>query len=377
MRRLVILDDLFPHLGTAFRIAEYNAYLEHFESAAVYSTASAFPYIGETRSFSTVLAEYESHYPQYKNRVFRFASWRNFESTLTYTVFINNAFRFIDVAERHRVPLVYTLYPGGGFSLNDPEADARLRRVCSSPSFRAVIVTQRISYEYLVNRELCDPRRIEFIYGGFGPVDHLTTTNVTKKYYQRDKDTFDICFVAFKYTARGVDKGYDVFVEVAKALSRAHSDIFFHVVGNYDETDIDVSDIRDRMTFYGTRYTEWFPGFYSGMDIIVSPNLPFVLTPGSFDGFPTTSVCEAALCGVAALCTDVLNLNVAFQDRKELVIIPRDIDGICEIVDDYYNNLDELYELAGKGQQAIEKVASYESQIRPRLRLLSKHAMER
>ncbi len=42
-RKLAVLDDAFPHLLSAFRIAEYNAYLEEWKDAVVCSTASSFP----------------------------------------------------------------------------------------------------------------------------------------------------------------------------------------------------------------------------------------------------------------------------------------------------------------------------------------------
>lgn len=371
--RLCILDDIFPHLLSAFRIAEYNCYLEHFSAAQVHSTATAFPVIGEHRSFAKVVDEYERRYPQYKNRVFKFNTKRNLASRLIYTVFINNAFRFIEIAERHSVPFVFTLYPGGGFKLNDTDVDGKLRRVFSSPSFRKVIVTQRISYEYLMNKELCPQDEVLFIYGVVVPEDYLTNCMGAKQYYQQDKDTFDICFVAHKYTARGTDKGYDVFVEVAKSLARTYPDMSFHVIGPFDETDVDVSDIREQIKFYGTRYTGFLLEFYPRMDVILSPNVPFVLSPGAFDGFPTGSCVEAGLCGVAVFCTDILNLNIAFKNGEEIVIIPRDVDEICNVIIKYYKSPDDLYLLASKGQEAFRRAFSFEAQIMPRLRIMSEY----
>ncbi len=271
----------------------------------------------------------------------------------------------------HSVPFVFTLYPGGGFQLDQDESDEKLRRVCSSPNFEKVIVTQKIIYEYLLDRKFCDPEKIEFIYGGVYPSSRLVGQKGVKNYYKRDKDTFDICFVAHKYMERGVDKGYDVFVEVAKLLSKTHEDIFFHVVGSFDETDIDVSGIRGRIKFYGTRPTKFFPAFYRRMDAILSPNVPFVLSPGAFDGFPTGACMEAGLGGVAVFCTDQLNQNVAFEDGEEIVIVPRDVETICATIDRYHQDPEALYELSTKGQKAFARVFDVEAQLEPRLRILS------
>src|SRR5439155_1311371 len=141
-------------------------------------------------------------------------------------------------------------------------------------------ISQQITERYLRDRQYCAPEQIAFIYGGVFPADRLAPTP-PRRYYGEGKDTFDLCFVAHKYMPRGVDKGYDVFIAVAQRLSPAHRDIHFHVVGPFDETDLDVSAIRERITFYGTRATGFFRDFYARMDLILSPNVPFVLFPGS------------------------------------------------------------------------------------------------
>ncbi|UWG96663.1 hypothetical protein LPY66_17540 [Dehalobacter sp. DCM] len=81
-----------------------------------------------------------------------------------------------------------------------------------------------------------------------------------------------------------------------KKLARSAENIRSHVVGNFDRSDIDVSELGDRIIFYGLRNKSFFPTFYSGIDLIVSPNLPFVLIPGkNYDGFPTGCCIDAAL----------------------------------------------------------------------------------
>lgn len=295
---LVILDDAFPHLLSAFRIAEYNAYLQRFPDSVVYSTTSSFPALRESRNFEGVREEYEADYPEFAGRAFRFAPDSVPKSKLIYMAFINNAYSFIDLIEKHKTPFIFTLYPGGGFRLNDAESDRKLRRVCSSPCFRKVIVTQRISRDYLLDNGFVRPEQVELIYGGVFPSHSDPEAKALKSLYGRDKETFDICFVAHKYMERGVDKGYDTFVEVAR-ICQEKPYIRFHVVGPFDDQDMDVSSLKDRISFCGTQGRKFFTEFYSRMDIIVSPNIPFALFPGAFDGFPTGCCMEAALSGVA------------------------------------------------------------------------------
>lgn len=371
-RKLVLLDDGFPSRRSAFRIAEYNNYLECWKDATLYSTASNFTALGEERSFGEVLGDYAALYPRLGGRVFEFHKDLDLGGDLAYFVFLNNAMRFLTNIEESGSPFAFTLYPGGGFRLHQKGSDDNLRRVCSSPGFRKVIVTQKVTYEYLVDGNFCRPEDVEFVYGGVFPFSDAVNQAMPRSYYGKDKDTFDVCFVAYKYTERSLkSKGYDVFAEVARQLSRTHEDIRFHVVGTFDETDIDVGELGDRIQFHGPRTTEFFPAFYSNMDVIVSPNASFVLQPGAFDGFPTGSCMEAGMCGVAVFCSDPLRQNVAFKDGEEMVIIPRDAHEICEALVHYRENYEQLRDLADRGQQAFTRVFDIEAQMKPRLRILS------
>ena len=362
---LVILDDIFPHVLSAFRIAEYNAYLARYDRSFVLSTATAFPVVGEHRSLSEVNEEFVKLYPEFRDRVFPFAS-RVPTSRLAYFMFVHNAHHFLGPLRKSRTPFVFTLYPG--FALNDPYSDAALQQICELPNLQKIITTQRITYEY--TKQFVDSEKIEFIYGGVFPSERLTAKAPARKYYQQDKDTFDICFVAFKYMPKAIDKGYDVFVAVARALSRLYEDVRFHVVGPLAPSDIDVSDFRDRIQFHGVRQTDFFPQFHANMDLILTPNVPFVLRPGAFDGFPTGASIEAGLCGVPVFCTDTLNQNIAFKNREEILILNRDVDEICAAISHYRSNYDQLVEMGRRGQQAFQREFGLETQMGKRFKIL-------
>ncbi len=370
-KSLIILDDIFPHLLSAFRVAEFNAFLDEFPDAEVQSTASTFPAINESRTFEEVREEYLGYYPQYRNRVVKYRQGSNLAGELVYMIFLNNADYFLADIERSGIPFIFTLYPGGGFALDQDISDEKLKRVCSSKYLKKIITTQRVTRDYLLSKGYCDPEIIEFIYGGVLPSNQLSAFPTERKHYGTNKKTFDVCFVANKYMEQGIDKGYDVFIQTARELLKRSRNYSFHVVGSFDSSDIEVSDFAERIRFYGTQKTDFFSEFYNRMDAILSPNVPFVLSPGAFDGFPTGACIEAGLCGVALFCTDELSLNSALIDGEEIRIISREPGDIADVVDDYRINPDKLVLLSRQGQLAFRRIFSLEAQMNPRIEILS------
>ena len=223
---------------------------------------------------------------------------------LAYVMFLHNAEYFLAWFEKKQIPFIIMLYPGGAFRLDDSDSDAKLRAVFSSTLFRKVIVSQKITQDYLVQKGFCSLNDIKLIYGVITPTEQIKASRLPRKLYKKDKHTFDVCFVAMKYTIQGIDKGYDLFIALAKKLCLMFDDIRFHVVGTFFSEDIDVSEISDKIFFYGPRPRGFFVEFYAGMDAILSANRPFILDSGAFDGFPTTACVEAGLSGVAVFCSD-------------------------------------------------------------------------
>ena len=372
----VILDDIFPHPLSAFRFEEYTRYLESIPEMMVYSTAGAFGCLREKRTMEEIVAEAEERHPLLKGKVSRFDPDQPLYASLAYVVFLGNIAYFVDRLEKDKIPFVFTLYPGGSFELNDPAKDRIMRRVFSSNWFRKVIVTQNITREYLLEHDLCAPDQIVFIQGGVTPSEHLHRDLSSKQYHGFDKARMDLCFVAHRYSADGADKGYDVFIEVARKLASRHDNIFFHVVGGFDESVIDVSDLGPRISFYGSQEPSWFETFYLDKDIILSPNIPFKLAPGAFDGFPTGCCTDAALHSVAMFCTDLLGLNENFTDGEDIVLLPYNVERITELIEYYYQNPAELRTLALKGCDTSRHLCSYDYQMVPRLRLLQELIQE-
>lgn len=357
---LVIFDDLFPWLGTGFRVSEFNGYFRAFDTCIAYSTQPHFG--GEMR-------RYRRRFPEYAKRIFRFRSERRFEGRLAYIVFLHNAARFLPTMEAYKLPFVLELYPGGEFRLDDTDSDDKLRRVCRSPCLERIIVTQSVTMKYLLGKGFCAEAMLHYIYGS---VVQLPDVTPQRNYWGKGKRTFDICFTGYRQMPLGRDKGYDVFIDVAKRLSRADTRFRFHVVGDFGAKDIDCSCLGDTIRFYGRQTTDFFPSYYRDKDLILSPNRPFVLASGAFDGIPTAAVVEAGACGVAMFCTDELSLTEGiFEAGTDIVIVRADAETITAQIMDYVRRPDALYEIGRRGKLKIETVFSPTRQLGARLALLA------
>jgi glycosyltransferase involved in cell wall biosynthesis len=374
---LLILDTLYPHPLSPFRFEEFTEYLNHFPSSIALSTGDHLPLVKESKNVTQVIEEFETSNPNLASRVKAAPrTLSSYKPKLAYLTFLNNVLLFLDMLEETQIPFVFTLYPGGGFAIDNKSVDASLTRVFQSPQFRKVIATQKITYDYLIHKQFCTPWQVEFIYGVVTPSSFLKQEIPKKRYFGIGKNTLDICFVAHKYTKTGVDKGYDVFIESAKELGARHSNIQFHVVGGFTESDISLGEIENRVSFYGLQKPEWFDDFYTDKDIILSPNIPFRLHDGSFDGFPTASCTEAGLRNVALFCTDELNQNIKFSHGEDIVIVPYNSDRIVESIEYYYANPLSLKQLAERGAAKIRETYSYENQILPRIKILEQELMK-
>ena len=291
-----------------------------------------------------------------------------------YCIFINNVLSF-DFLSSIKMPFAFTLYPGGGMLLNTSECDRKLSRVFRSPYFRHVIVTQRVTYDYLIEKKLCPTEKITFIFGcpSLENMQQEVDASSLKK-YGRDKNVLEICFVANKYSEYGEDKGYDVFVEMAKKLYQRHKNIKFHVVGyGFDENTLDISELKPAINFYGLQCSDFFLKFYRDKDIICSPNKPFILFPGAYDGFPLGTCCDAMSQHVACFMSDELKCNQGrYVNKVDAEILPPDADAYAKRIEYYIDNPSKLIEMAENGAKKVKKFHSYEAEIAPRIDLMKK-----
>ena len=374
----VLIDAMFPQKEPfGFRNAEANQYIDKIANFKSYTMYTMFPEKGAPFGHSygvssEVFAEnkkgYLSHYPTNASFIKQLEEGRRYKFNLAYSFFLADTYTLLPFLEKNKIPFVFTLYPGGLFSILSKESNEMLRRIFSSPYFRRVIVTQRITRDHLISHKLCDSDKIDYIYGGLAQFSKDEVK--PKKLYLKDKQTFDICFVAAKYSPEGIDKGYDLFIAAAKIIAAKTKDVRFHVVGNFDESDIDVSAFKDKITFYGFRKPSFLLDLYQTMDIYISPNRPFKLYEGNFDGFPLGV--DAGYCGTAMFVSDELDMNDQFNDGEDIVIIPLDAKKIAAKVLTYYNDIEQLYDLSSKGMMKSQKLFDVDYQVDQRIGVFKK-----
>ncbi len=358
---LIILDDLYPHPLSVFRNIEFKSYTNTFKKVHIYSSGDALGAVHDKRTLIDVIKAYDPN-------TLVLTHHKLLKSKLIYSLFLNITHAYLPYIERNKVPFVFTLYPGGGFYLNQSDSDKRLKRIFASPYFRKVIVTQKITQSYLLDNNFCPPECIEFIYGVVSaPMNQNIWNN--KKLFGIDKQTFDICFIANKNMAQGYDKGYDLFIESLKILSSKFTNIKVHVVGPYSEKDCSTVGIKD-IVFHGFINHDKFELFFKDKDIILSPNRPFALKNGAFDGFPTASCTEASANGVAMFISDVLEQNLYYRNGEDCVFIENDPIKISESIETYLKEPDKLYTLAQAGLKSTQNIYSYENQIISRINIL-------
>lgn len=372
--RIFILDKNSPDITSGFSVAEFNYYFQRLNNCYLYS---------ESHNFDVKSCEYIHKFPFTQGRFIKFSFYDlitelkgidDFLScSLIYTLFLERAYRYLPIMELLNIPFVFTLYSSLGYVPGDSDSDFRLKKVCESRMMKKVIVCSKYDYKY-INENIGIPKeKIEYIYGVVTQEDYWSENKKDKNYYKKDKETFDICFIAHRYTPRGENKGYPIFIEVAKRLSNYSKDIQFHVVGGFTKEDIDVIDLKEKIHFYGKKEQSFFPEFYSNMDILL--NLEQNCSFDKRKVFMSASAAQSGLNEVAVFTFDESNINTEFTDGKDIVILQKDIDKIIERILFYYNDLNELYNLSNSCMKKFKQVYGLETQMKPRFNLIKNYSI--
>lgn len=376
-RKIYILEDVFPHPYSinSWRGLELIAHLNAFSSAHIITTLSSINLLGADITKDDILSQFNAKYPDLGSRVEYkecISASDIEEGSLIYTIFLNNIYNYLNIIEQKRCPFIFELYPGGGFAINNEVSDKKLHQVISSPFFKGIIVSNNVTYQYLKQKKWCPDTQILYVPGCV--VDtNIAPKNMPPKRYPQDKSHFDIAFVAYRYSEHGEDKGYDIFVNVAKELHKLSNSFTFHVVGSFDENTIDVAELHDKIHFYGVHDINWFNEFYPQIDIILSPNRPFYLGKGFFDGFPTGCAVDAILRKVVLIASDELHQNVnMFKNGEDVFIVKNDINIIIDRILFLQKFPDELSRLAINGCNRAHTIYSEYHQLKPRIDLLQK-----
>ncbi len=362
---IIVLDDFFPNIYSGFRIAEYNAFLQRYANLTVYSTSL---------EFASAHAEYARRYPAFAHRVRPFDPAVIPGAKLAWIMFLHNAHGYLPLLEAAGVPFVFSLNPGGAFGLNEPASDAMLDPILASKQLRHIIVTQDITRTYLLERGV-SPQKITLIYGGVMNARYVDEKAPLRVYYPK-KPVLDVAFVAHKYMPEAPNKGFPDFCRLASNLAGDPA-FAWHVAGHgFSDDDWPTALPRpERFTFGGlfeSKTTLW--EFLLGIDIVVSPQRPFLLHQGNFDSFPTLGVVEASLQGAAMVCYDVLGMNRYYRGGVEIVVPPPDVNQLTSAIVRLKNDPKRLVSIAKAGQRRSRKLFSTAIQLGTRQQILERFA---
>lgn len=308
--RVVIVDDYFPTLSSGFRVAEFTELLASRTVEAVVTTMEP---------FDELAARFAERYPDLASALIPLSDDALSGFDLAYVIFLNNIDYHLDRFERAKLPFVFTLYPGGGFAIDDQDALRKLDRVMASPLLRAVITTQPVLADTVRRRYPGAPlHELDAPFPGPGSFRPGAGERII-----RDQDLAEhglhVCFVAHRYTADGADKGYPEFIEIVRQLDVLGHRVVGTVVGQFGPEDV-IDPIRHLFRFPGVLDSAGLREVFREQHVIVSPNKHGVLAPGAFDGFPLTASVEASLSGVAMLVSDPLHQNRSYRDGREILI---------------------------------------------------------
>jgi glycosyltransferase involved in cell wall biosynthesis len=374
--KLFIVDDVFTHPRSvdSWRGVEFHSYLDNFFEAQIITSLASIKLLNSMAE-DEIMREYQQKYPQYKNRVSALSENEFLclqDADMAYFIFLNNVWSSLDAIEKYKTPFIFQLYPGGGLALNNIESDRKLREVMQSYYFRGVIVSSIVIYQYLIEYGFCHKEQILLLPGCVMNNQVWKDAAIDKRYYGKDKDCFDIAFASYRYSKYGEDKGYDVFVKAAQTLHKISDKFKFHVIGNYDEKILDVSNLGDAIKFYGVRDVNWFNAFYQDIDVFLSPNKSSILDGGSFDGFPTGCGMDALIRKVVLIATDDLEQNNGqYCNGMDIFIVKNNLQIIMDRIMFLFQHPYMLKRYGECGFKKAKELYSYERQIRPRIQFIN------
>ena len=330
---ILIIDDFLPATLSPWRTFEFSELIKRYPNSYVLSDLRNFRKYSQDKTFEQAVGHLSLDYPELASAIRPLKMFSNINARLAYVVFFGNCRMYFPFFERHKIPFAFTLYPGGGFLLNNTAIDAEIKKVCHSKYFKGVIVNQELTKEYLLEKKLCLRNKIHVIPG----------VPINIKGYDTDKmispigKVKEIVFVAHKYSAYGYDKGFDLFQLIAKYLLNMGHLLRFHVVGSFNQEDLMFRSLNSYFVFHGLINESDFARVFENTQIVISPNRPFVLQEGAFDGFPLGSSISAGFHGNIMCLTDY------FEEGKKSGWI--DMENYMKITIDPYESAKKISEL--------------------------------
>lgn len=363
---IIIFDNVLPNLSTPWRSFELENLILKFPNSKVISNNRSKAFNSYIK-FNKRKKDFGIFFPILSKRLTKEKLICNVNTKVLYFLFFNNIVFYYEKIKINNISFVFTLYPGGGWELNNKTKDKIITEIVSDELCLGVIVNQFITFEYLVGKLKISEKKIKLIHGI--PVN-LESRNVLRKYNSR-KEAFNIVFVGHKYTNLGEDKGLPIFLDVINRINQKGFNIKGYIVGNFKKENFepffDLSEIR----FMGEMKENQLLLFLQTTDIILSCNKPFVLSRGAYDGFPLGSVGMAAMSGNLVLSTDYFNegSKIGFIDNVHFIKIDTEVNHLIEKLKYCLINFEKMNEIINESLRFFINYYSFKNQINPRLEM--------
>lgn len=330
---ITIIDDVFPFHISPWRNQEYLEIAQQFKTR-VYSDGIEYnKLLPANTTYEEALKKFQSTFPNSKIHPKKLKLFSPINTQLVYVLFYGYLNRYKKHIFKHQLNLSFNLYPGGGFDTQSDLVKKNLKEITQYNGFKDVIVTQNYSRDYILNEIGVPMEQVHLVKSIMMLPDYYSFDPFEKKsWFGIDKDSFDIAFVANKYSPLGEDKGFDVFLKLSQKLKAKYKFVNFHIVGGFTEKDIPEHFDKQDFTCYGFKDFQFFIDFYKTIDVFVSPNKPFTLG-GNFDGFPLGTSYEAGICGAVVMMTDYLNENEVYEDQIDYFNINEGVEQIIACCD--------------------------------------------
>ncbi|WP_154854746.1 glycosyltransferase family protein [Cyclobacterium xiamenense] len=365
---LIIFDNILPLSFSPWRNFEFEWLVKSIDNSKIVCSLTGFKKFSNEATISHSRNELVEGYPSLHKKLHVKRLFNGYNTKLFYCLFYDNLLANLSFLRKSKTPFIFTLYPGGGFLFNNPIVDKNLHEIFSLSNFKGVIVNQYATRNYIESNFTIKKESIFLIPGvPFNDTVYLDKVNFLKEFSGKLK----ILFMAQKNMAGGKDKGFDFFINISKILIRKGYDICFEIIGNFDESDLDSQTDQSYYFFHGRLNEDQFPAVLNETHMIISPNKPFVLKPGSFDGFPLGTCVIAGYFINGLFLTDFLeeSHSTGWIDGYNFCKLDGDLDNSCNKIILYINNREKLKKIALNGREKVKNDYSFRNQITPRIEL--------
>jgi hypothetical protein len=363
---LLILDDIFPNSLSDWRLNEFVHYLKVFENTHIYTGILNNNNIIVPNDFDYHFEKFKTAYSKFESCVYKLTYNTNFKSNLGYCLFYNNLRYAYPIFEKNKIPFVFTLYPGGGFSLYNKDFDNALIKYLNSAYFRHVIVNMPNVYEYILDRYKISKDKISYIYGA--PLN----LPVNERCDEINSEKIRVVFSSHKYTQYGIDKGFDIFNLVAKRLE-GDTRFSFTVIGGF--SDHDLVEPTTNIEFKSHISSDALLIEFQKYDIIMSPNRSHISHIGAFDGFPTGTIMHAVNSGCLMMISDEMGnapyLNLI--NNVDYVLISTNVESIVDSLIKLANSKHNIYKIARNGKLKIMQNLDLKNQMKKRIEIMENY----